>query len=94
MHHLALKMLHHNACLYSHHIKGLQNVIVNSLSHNFHFVTDLFVSTFQVPPCFSMSPLSAETTSWLMSLNAEISLAAVVEVKTMPSVSWHGFGGS
>jgi hypothetical protein len=90
-------MLDHNAILYSQHIPGSQNIIADTLSHDFHIETNelssLIVSTFQVPMCFHITPLPDETVSWLTSLMLSSVRQQELKSAHTPSASWHGAVG-
>jgi hypothetical protein len=66
-------LLRHNCCLYSQHIKGVQNNVADALSRMHHhspkelhrFIISSFPS--QVPSSFHIDPLPHEISSWMIS---------------------------
>jgi hypothetical protein len=96
--HLATIMIDHQACLYSQHIPGTNNVIVDSLSRDFHIDTDtlssLIHSHFQVPDSFTIYPLTDEIVSWLTSLMLSKPRQLELKHAHTPSATWLGVGGS
>ena len=96
--HLATIMIDHQACLYSQHIPGTNNVIADSLSRDFHIDTDtlssLIHSHFQVPDSFTIYPLTDEIVSWLTSLMLSKPRQLELKHAHTPSATWLGVGGS
>ena len=75
---LAKFMVENDTALYSQQIRGIHNIIANSLSRNGNILTTqlitmlYFVSSNQTPRNFKFMTLSAEIISWLHSLSQSL----------------------